>query len=82
MRLHRWHRAVALLERAGVWRICFGGGEEFGALDPEIDARLRAHFRPEIDALERLIDRDLSAWKTTRTDAPSHTPIMKSSAVA
>ncbi len=82
MRLHRWHRAVAILERAGIWRICFGGGEEFGALDPEIDARLRAHFRPEIDALERLIDRDLSAWKTTRTDAPSHTPIMKSSAVA
>ena len=33
MRLHRWHRAVDLLESAGVWRFCFGGGEEFGTLD-------------------------------------------------
>ncbi|HLX38009.1 MAG TPA: sulfotransferase [Candidatus Binataceae bacterium] len=78
MRVHRWHRAEGLLERAGVWRFCFGGGEEFGALDPEVDARLRAHFRPEVEALERLIGRDLSAWKTSRAEAP---PI-RSSAVA
>lgn len=78
MRLHRWHRAVALLERAGVWRICFGGGEEFGALDPETDARLRTHFLPEVEALEGLIGRDLSTWKSSRGDAP----IMKPSAVA
>jgi hypothetical protein len=80
MRLHRWHRAIDLFERAGVWKFCFGGGEEFGALDPAIDTRLREHFRPEIEALERLIDRDLSAWKTKRVSAPTRPPLMKSSA--
>jgi hypothetical protein len=82
MRAHRWHRAVDLLEQAGVWRFCFGGGEEFGALDPEVDARLREHFQPEIEAVERLIGRDLSAWKTKRTTAPSPAQTFKSSATA
>ena len=78
MRLHRWHRAEGLLDRAGVWRFCFGGGEEFGPLDREVDARLRAHLRPEVEALERLLGRDLSAWKTSHAEAPS----IRSSAVA
>lgn len=82
MRLNRWHRTVDLLEHAGVWRFCFGGGEEFAALDPEIDARMREQFRPEIEALERLIGRDLSAWKAKRINAPSRPPLMKSSATA
>jgi hypothetical protein len=80
MRLHRWHRAVNVLDRAGVWRFCFGGGEEFGALDHEIDARLREHFRPEIEAVERLIARDLSAWKTTSSSEPARVSLMKSRA--
>jgi len=78
MRLHRWYRAEGLLDRAGVWRFCFGGGEKFGALEPEVDARLRAYFRPEVDAIERLIGRDLSAWKSSRTE----TAAVRSSAVA
>jgi hypothetical protein len=82
MRLHRWHRAVEILDRAGVWKFCFGGGEEFGALDPEIDARMREHFRPEIDALERLAGRDLSAWKMTQTTANARAPMLKSSVTA
>jgi hypothetical protein len=79
---HRWHRAVGLLEQAGVWKFCFGGGEEFAPLDPEVDARLREHFRPEVEALERLIGRDLSAWKTTRASSPVTFTAMKSSAIA
>jgi hypothetical protein len=67
MREHRWHRAIDLLERAGVWKFCFGGGEEFGPLDPRAEARLREHFRPEVEALERMLGRDLSAWKAPRT---------------
>jgi hypothetical protein len=82
MLLHRWHRSADLLDRAGVWRFCFGGGEEFGGVDPEIDARLRERFRPEIEALEGLIHRDLSAWKTKQATAPSRAPLMKSSATA
>jgi len=66
MRSHRWHRALSVLERVGVWRFCFGGGEAFPPLDPETEARMREHFRPEVEALERMTGRDLSAWKRPR----------------
>jgi hypothetical protein len=79
---HRWHRTVELLEHAGVWKFCFGGGEEFAPLDPEVDARLREHFRPEVEALERLIGRDLSTWKMTRDSATATFPAIKPSATA
>jgi len=71
MRRRRWHRAIDLLDRAGVWNFCFGGGEEFGPLDPQVEARLREHFRPEVEALERMLGRDLSAWKGPRASAPA-----------
>jgi hypothetical protein len=63
MRLHRWHRAIDLLDKAGVWRYCFGRGEEFAPIDPAAEARLREHYRPEVEALEELLGCDLSVWK-------------------
>jgi hypothetical protein len=45
------------------WEFCSGGGEEFRPLDSSNESRLRAFFRPDIEALEQLIGRDLSAWK-------------------
>jgi len=69
-RLRRWLEtrkaggaAIAMLRKAGVWRFSFRGGGEFGPLDPALDRRLRERFRPEVDALEKMIGRDLSAWK-------------------
>ncbi|MGA6974628.1 MAG: sulfotransferase domain-containing protein [Candidatus Binatus sp.] len=52
------------LERAGAWKLAFGGGDRFPPLDPAIEARLHELMRPEIDALEQMIGRDLSAWKS------------------
>ena len=66
MRTHRWHRVLSALERAGVWRFCFGGGEPFLPPDAETEARMREHFRPEVEALEQMTGRDLSAWKRPR----------------
>jgi hypothetical protein len=63
MLTHRWHRTLGLLETIGVWRRAFGGGEEFGAIDPAVEAQLRDHFRPEVEALEQMIGRDLHHWK-------------------
>ncbi len=63
---HDWRRAIALLERAGAWDFCFGRGEEFPPLDPVLEARLRERFRPEVEALEEMLGRDLSAWKSPR----------------
>ena len=54
---------LALLRKAGVWRFSFRGGGEFGPLDYELDRRLRERFRPEVEALEAMLGRDLSAWK-------------------
>ena len=57
---------VNLLERAGVWEFCAGRGEAFPRLTPEQDARLRARYLPEVEALEELLRVDLSAWKKPR----------------
>jgi hypothetical protein len=63
MMKHRWHRTLALLETIGVWRRAFGGGEEFGVIDPDVEAQLREHFRSEVEALEQMVGRDLRRWK-------------------
>jgi hypothetical protein len=55
--------AVERLERLGLWRFCFSGGGPFATLAPQAEARLRNFFAPEIEALEEMLGRDLSAWK-------------------
>ncbi len=61
--MHRWHRFGRALDRLGVWRAAFAGGEEFGRMDPAAEARLREHFLSEVEALEKLLGRDLRTWK-------------------
>ncbi len=73
LQMHRWTRADNMLERLGIWRFAFARGEEFGAMDPAAEARLREHFLPEVEALERLLGRDLSAWKGARRGLDSQT---------
>lgn len=68
MLLNRLHRTVDLFEKLGIWRFCFGRGEEFAPLDPDVDARLRRAFLPEIEDFEKLIGCDLSAWKPPAVD--------------
>jgi Sulfotransferase domain len=59
-------RVVLALERWGVWRFFFDGPKKFPPLDPEIEARMRTFFLPEVEALEKLLDKDLTAWRTGR----------------
>jgi hypothetical protein len=61
--VRRAYRVDRFLEYLGVWDFCFDGGEAFPPLNPELERRLKRRFLPEVEALERLIDRDLSAWK-------------------
>ena len=60
---HQFYGTRKFLNRAGVWRLCFEGGERFLTLDPGVKARLRDQLRPEVEALEHLLRRDLSQWK-------------------
>lgn len=68
-RLRRWLEArkavaaITILRKAGVWRFSFRGGGEFGPLDPALDRKLRERFLPEVEAIERMLGRDLSDWK-------------------
>ena len=66
LRSRRAYRLDRLLEQAGVWGFCFDGGETFPELEPELEKRLKQRFLPEVEALEQLIERDLSAWKISR----------------
>ena len=66
LRSRRAYWLDRLLERAGLWGLCFDGGETFPPLEPQLEKRLRQRFLPEVEALERLIGRDLSAWKAGR----------------
>ena len=60
---HQFYRTRRFLNRAGVWRFCFEGGEVFPPLDAAVKSRLRDLLRPEVEELEELLQRDLSQWK-------------------
>jgi hypothetical protein len=62
--LLRRHRLYGLSEGfAPLWEFCSGGGAEFAPLDSATERRLREYFRPDVEALEKLLGRDLSVWK-------------------
>jgi hypothetical protein len=62
---HQLYRGRRFLESAGVWRLCCEGGERFPPLNRRVKAGLRDLLKPEVEALELLIHRNLSAWKGT-----------------
>ncbi|MFZ0638967.1 MAG: sulfotransferase [Candidatus Acidiferrales bacterium] len=55
---------VNLLKRTGLRDYLFSGGPSFEPLRAETEVRLREIFRPEVEDLEEMLGRDLSAWKT------------------
>jgi hypothetical protein len=69
LKSRRAYRTINALERLGAWEFCFGRGEEFPPLSAEVVARVRARLSDEVERLEQLIGRDVSAWKTPREDA-------------
>jgi hypothetical protein len=76
-RLARRARAVkGFLDRRRAYRLagflmpaynfCTGRGEKWPSLDTETRARLREQFRPQVEDLEVLLQRDLSIWKSEK----------------
>lgn len=69
LRLHFWLQARQfttihhLWQKSPLWELCVGGGRPFGPLPKETETRFREYFRSDIEELESLTRRDLSAWK-------------------
>jgi LPS sulfotransferase NodH len=59
----RMDRAAGIVRRNRLIKYMLEGGDPFPPPAPEMVARLRERYRPEMEKLERLIGRDLSAWK-------------------
>lgn len=69
LRLAEWSKArrldafVATAKRIGALRLFIGGGPPFPEIRPSLRAALRQFFRPEVERMEGMLHRDLSAWK-------------------
>jgi Sulfotransferase domain len=67
--LAEWSKArnldaiVALAKRMGMIKLFVGGGPPFPQLSCCEKVRLQELFRPEIDKLEAMLNRDLSVWR-------------------
>lgn len=59
----RLDSVVALAKRMGMIKLFVGGGPDFADLSCCERVRLRELFRPEVEQLEAMLNRDLSIWK-------------------
>jgi hypothetical protein len=62
----RLHPLVWLVKSSPLKKLFLGGGPRFTKLPQEVAVRLYEKFRPEVEELEALLNRDLSAWKSPR----------------
>jgi Sulfotransferase family len=60
---HRYHRLANSFRQSALWHFCAERGEPFQPVSPEVDSQLREYFRAEVERLEQMLGRDLSAWK-------------------
>ncbi|MGH7948898.1 MAG: hypothetical protein ACREQF_06720, partial [Candidatus Binataceae bacterium] len=77
LRDRRAQRTLDALGRAGVWSICFSGGEPYGPLAVDVEERLRELFRADVERLEQLVGRDLTSWKVARWERASASTISR-----
>jgi hypothetical protein len=55
---------VSAVRNSPLRRLFLGGGAPFADLPRDVVADLYTLFRPEVEKLERILNRDLSAWKS------------------
>ncbi len=71
----RLGRLVARFKKSPLCRLVLGGGSPFAELSSETSGQMYEAFRPEVEELETILNRDLSAWK-------NHPPRMPAPQVA
>lgn len=62
----RLHSIVWLVKSSPLKKLFLGGGPPFAELSNKVVRRLYERFRPEVEQLEAMLNRDLSAWKFPR----------------
>ncbi|HEY1264978.1 MAG TPA: sulfotransferase [Terriglobales bacterium] len=63
LKAQRLDTVVAAVRNSPLFRLLVGNGPAFEELSSETSRWIYQHFRPEIEELEILLDRDLTAWK-------------------
>ena len=63
LKARRLNAIVTAFKRSPFIKYFLGGGRSFDQPSRELCLRLHEYFRPEVEALENLLDRDLSLWK-------------------
>jgi hypothetical protein len=62
----RLHRIVAAVKTSPLINLFLGGGPAFAEISRELLMSVYELFRPEVEELETLLNRDLSAWKANQ----------------
>jgi len=70
-----YHRAAATVRESRIVRYLLEGGDPFPPLTDDVAKRMRKFYRPEVEKLERLMGRDLAAWKFGREQSQAHPAI-------
>jgi len=67
----RLGRLVARVKKSPLCKLFLGGGSPFTELSSEVSVQMCEVFRPEVEELEIMSNRDLSAWKNHPSRRPS-----------
>lgn len=69
-----FYRTRSIMGRAGLWRFCSGRGDPFPPMEPQTRVWLQQQLLADIEQLEELLGRDLTAWKSDRGCLPTVAP--------
>jgi hypothetical protein len=64
-------KLVAAVRNSPLRKLFLGGGPSFTELPHDVVLGLYKLFRPEVEELERMLNRDLSSWKSMDERHPS-----------
>ena len=63
LKLRQLDTVVAAVKKSPLLKFVLGGGPPFTKVSQDLSHKLYEHFRPEVEELEGLLNRDFSAWK-------------------
>jgi hypothetical protein len=63
LKVRQLDTVVAAVKKSPLLKLVLGGGPPFAKLSRDLSLKLYEHFRPEVEELEGLLNRDFSAWK-------------------